>query len=251
VQAREAIAQLERLAFRAWPAERVVDVDGWQLRLTHGMTRRANSVWPVGARGQLAVEQRVDTLERLYRSEGLPARVQITAVAEPADLDAQLAARGYEVETPVAIQVAPVASLAAQGAPPGLALEVLERPDARWLAISADRGRFAAMRPRYEALLGRIGERARFALASRDGEPVAVGLGVVEGGWLGVFSMLTLPESRRAGCGRAILMALARSGAAAGAERAYLQVERDNAAALALYAGLGFRELYGYHYRRL
>ncbi|MDH3233988.1 MAG: GNAT family N-acetyltransferase, partial [Alphaproteobacteria bacterium] len=43
--------------------------------------------------------------------------------------------------------------------------------------------------------------------------------------------------------------ALARWSAAAGARMLVLQVERDNTAAAALYRGLGFDRLYGYHYR--
>jgi hypothetical protein len=42
---------------------------------------------------------------------------------------------------------------------------------------------------------------------------------------------------------------LAREAAATGARSIYLQVERDNPEALALYETLGFREVYGYHYR--
>jgi ribosomal protein S18 acetylase RimI-like enzyme len=46
-----------------------------------------------------------------------------------------------------------------------------------------------------------------------------------------------------------VLAALARWARARGAERLYLQVERENAVALRLYARAGFRERYRYHYR--
>ena len=120
---------------------------------------------------------------------------------------------------------------------------------ADWWSVAGERSRFAAVPDVYRALLARLGPRAGFGLARRRGEPAATGLGVVENGWAGVFSMLTLPEQRGAGAGRAVLGALARWAAARGAQRLYLQVERDNPAALALYAGAGFRERYGYHYR--
>jgi GNAT superfamily N-acetyltransferase len=78
---------------------------------------------------------------------------------------------------------------------------------------------------------------------------VATALGVSDGDWAGVFSLLTRPAWRGRGAGRALLGALARWAASRGARRLYLQVERDNAPALALYAKAGFRERYGYHYR--
>jgi ribosomal protein S18 acetylase RimI-like enzyme len=51
-------------------------------------------------------------------------------------------------------------------------------------------------------------------------------------------------------CG-GVLRALAETAFEAGVDRMYLQVERDNPAAIALYAAASFRELYGYHYRVL
>ncbi|MBL7520861.1 GNAT family N-acetyltransferase, partial [Frankia sp. CNm7] len=49
----------------------------------------------------------------------------------------------------------------------------------------------------------------------------------------------------------AVLAALARWAVLAGARRAYLQVEQDNAAARRLYAGRGFLPVYRYTYRVL
>jgi GNAT superfamily N-acetyltransferase len=134
---------------------------------------------------------------------------------------------------------------------------VRARVDARltgeWFEISAHRGRFAAVAPVYRGLLDRLGTGARYAIAYVDGEAAGVGLGVVGTllgeGCLGVFSMLTLPAGRRRGAAQAVLAALAARAQAEGLERMYLQVERDNAPALALYGRASFREVYGYHYR--
>jgi ribosomal protein S18 acetylase RimI-like enzyme len=121
-------------------------------------------------------------------------------------------------------------------------------PDA-WFQISAHRGRFAAVADTYRGLLERIGSRARYALAEVDGRPAGVGLGVVDAGWTGVFSMLTVPEARRRGAARAVLVGLARSAVESGARTMYLLVERDNVAARATYASASFEEVHGYHYR--
>lgn len=82
-----------------------------------------------------------------------------------------------------------------------------------------------------------------------EGEPAGAGLGVFAGGLFGVFGMLTLPDFRRRGVARSVAVSLAREAAVGGARGIYLQVERDNRAALRLYEQLGFREVYGYHYR--
>jgi GNAT superfamily N-acetyltransferase len=127
---------------------------------------------------------------------------------------------------------------------------VVDQIDGRWLTTycRADgyAGREVVAR---EAILGRIGQATGYALLERDGEPAAVGLGVLEQEWLGVFCMATCPEFRRQGAATAILHALARWGEQHAATRAYLQVMEDNPGALALYSGVGFETVYGYHYR--
>jgi GNAT superfamily N-acetyltransferase len=229
------IAALERRAFAAWPAEEVHPIGAWRLRHTRGVTRRANSVWPDGEGDLPAL---IDAAERFYADRGQPALFQVTPLAPPA-LDPLLAARGYQREAPVAIQIAGV-PLAAPEIPVRTETALFEP----WLAVAAS-GRFAAVTEVFRGLLTRIGPGALFALAGS----AAVGLGVIEGRWMGIFNMLTVPGHRRRGLGRAVLAALAAAGRACGVERLYLQVERDNPPALALYRAAGFREIYGYHYR--
>jgi ribosomal protein S18 acetylase RimI-like enzyme len=246
-----AILEIETLAFRAWPAAECVSLGGWRLRATGGVTRRGNSVWPGAACGR-PLGEAVAAAEEFYAARRAPARFQLFPGAEPAELDAALARRGYAVETPVSVQSAETAELA-QAADPASGFETAAAGACtpEWWSIAGERSRFADVAEVYRALLERIGPRAGYVLARRGGAPVATALGVSDGDWAGIFSMLTLPEWRGRGAGRALLGALARWAGARGARRLYLQVERDNAAALALYAGAGFRERYGYHYRLL
>lgn len=79
-------------------------------------------------------------------------------------------------------------------------------------------------------------------------DPSAVGLGVLDGRWLGVFNMGTVPSRRRRGAGQQVLAALLEWGAQRGARHAYLQVERTNHAAISLYEQIGFTAAYEYAY---
>lgn len=53
------ILQLETLAANAWPAAEVQRLGGWRLRFHHGVTRRANSVWPNLTPSEHALEEQL------------------------------------------------------------------------------------------------------------------------------------------------------------------------------------------------
>jgi ribosomal protein S18 acetylase RimI-like enzyme len=251
------ILNIESVAFNAWPAAEVVELDGWRLRATAGVTRRANSVWPNKwrvASGDGKLEARLAAVEHFYASRGQPAVYQISPAAQPEALDGVLAAQGYTFHAPTFVQTTTVAAMLAALAPardaPGFQVAIAERCGDAWFDLyceaEAVTGQAAAVR---RAILDRIAPASAFALLHVDGTPVAVGHGVVEAGWLGIYSMATAPSFRRRGAARTLLCTLATWAEGEGAEQAYLQVMEHNHAAQALYATAGFVTTYGYHYR--
>ena len=199
--------------------------------------------WLVGAAPTLAF-----SVQRDHFGRGLeePARFRLTAVSRPQDLDACLAAPGYEVEAPTDVLVAKAAPLRRGSTSHPVTIAPMPSPDWTkcWLASGA---RDEAAKRR--ALLARLPAATVFALARTRDEPVGIGFAVIERGWAGIFAMQTAAPYRGQGVARAVLDALIARARAAGANRLYLQVEQDNAVAQRLYRGAGFSFAYGYHYR--
>ena len=79
----------------------------------------------------------------------------------------------------------------------------------------------------------------RLTVSLPDG--TARGGASLDGDWLCVHSLAVDPDHRRRGRARQVLAELLDWGASRGARTAWLHVESDNAPALALYEGLGFR----------
>src|SRR5262249_45430791 len=154
-----------------------------------------------------------------YRERGLPPRFQMSPAAEPDDLDAALAERGYRRKAPTLVQTAPL-----EGIPttPDAGVVVTEGFNEPWfatycLAEKLDPREAAGRRDILRRIVG-----GGFAHLHLDGEPAAVGLGVLGGEWIGIFSMATRPEVRRRGAASAVLAALARWGQRHGARQAFL-----------------------------
>ncbi len=248
-------AQLEALAFRGWPALRAQPLDGWVLRDSAGATRRGNSVWTCGEVADVAMA--IGEAERFYARAGRPSTFQLTPVSRPVGLGLALDAAGYDGDSgPTDVCVADLAALvtSAAGITQGTAVRTRQddAPDQTWLDVGAAGGMsmFGPYRSASVAILSKVALPVVYVTATLDGRPVGVGRGVLDGEWLGVYSMATLPAARGRGAATAVLAALARWSAGLGARRAYLQVEEHSVAARRLYAALGFLPVYRYTYRR-
>jgi GNAT superfamily N-acetyltransferase len=235
--------RIEEASLNAWPALHQMLYDGWLLRFAGGFTKRSNSVVPLYPAREGALDK-VRYCENLYAREQLRTIFRLTSIADQGPLDELLAARGYGHADATLVMTAPIGPPAP--ATPGFELIA---PEA-WLDVYT---RFTRMPAQGRALHGMILKAIRsecaFAVVRERERIFACGLGVAEGGLVGLFDVVTSPEYRRAGHATALVQGLLAWARGQGADTAYLQVVADNEPAQALYARLGFSACYRYWYR--
>ncbi len=212
------IRALEHAAALAWPGAEQQWLGGWLLRAGHGVTSRANSAIPLDLSAQIAD---LAAVRDWYRDRGLPAWLALPERLLP-------------IRTP-GIKPARVMVRELPASPPAPGVTLARQPDAEWL-------RLYEREVPLDVLTAVVDGQLTFATVPAR----AVGRGAVTKApdgtaWLGISSVRVVPESRRHGHARAVCGALLAWGAEAGARRAYVQVEVDNHAAIALYTSLGFR----------
>lgn len=212
------IRALEHAAALAWPGVEQQWLGGWLLRAGHGVTSRANSAIPLGVSAQIAD---LSAVRDWYRDRDLPAWLALPERLLPIRTPGIKPARVMVREVP-----GPGATSAVTLAP---------QPDAEWLRL------YERDVP-VDVLTAVVDGALTFATVPDS----AVGRGAVTTApdgtpWLGISSVRVSPAHRGQGHARAVCEALLAWGAGAGAGQAYVQVEVDNHAAIALYTGLGFR----------
>jgi len=234
------IEALERIADRAWLAAERGVLGPWLLNAADGWSGRLNACWPLGE-PEGGLEAAVQAVEAWYRARGLAP--QFKPAGEAGALEGLLEGRGYRRHTPTQMMIAEIGEVAA---PPRVRLS--EEADAAFETVFLGAQGNAADAAERIAAFRRTPRPRVFATVELDGAPVAIGGSAIEGDWAGVFGMRTLAGHRRQGLARDIVAALLAGAKAAGASRAYLQVESPNAPAIALYEGFGFRMAYPYRY---
>lgn len=94
-------------------------------------------------------------------------------------------------------------------------------------------------------LLLRLADTGRVAVAEKDGAVIGYTLATAREGDGGLGRLAVLPSMRDRGVGRALVSEAVAWMASQGARSVVLSTQEDNEASLALYRGLGFRELPG------
>ena len=250
--------RLDEIATAATVSPIEEEVEGWWCKAAPDLPfRRCNVTVPPAdaAEDRMRFVDGLDQVRRWYHARGLRLIVQVsTAVPEWELVDAWCAAAGLDVEAPVHLMVAEDDPLCARSdAQATDRVRVTAGIDEAWALEYGELhggGPVQVARTQaYGRMLATLGDRALGASLAVDGQVVGVGFGVLDRGWLGIFGMATAPAHRRQGIATDVVWALRAAGRERGATRSYLQVETDNAGAIALYEGLGFTISHGYHYR--
>lgn len=229
-------------------------MDGWLLRYSPGKAKRARCVNAV-APGMRPLADKLAACTALYREAGLPCVFRITPFSQPADLDAQLAARGFLAEDDTRVMVctdlAAAIAQAAAAPPPAVDMSWREIDPADYAPIvGAWRGTPAeGVRAHVERLRTCPVPYRAWIGCDATGELLAGGQTATEDGLVGLYDIFTAPAARGQGLATALCGALLAAAQARGADTAYLQVDADNRAARRIYERLGFADAYAYHYR--
>ncbi len=236
--------ELQLSGDRCWPAQETEPLGDWRLRAAAGFTRRANSVLALGDPG-LPLEDALRRVADWYGDRGLPPYLQVDSDSE---LAAALTERGLATEARVLVMTSALAPVA--DAPGAERVTVSRSVDEAWTA------RYHRTGPSSQAAAAVLsgGPSVWFATVpdpDRPDVPAAIGRCAVDGRWALFGAVEVDPAHRRRGLATAVMAALAGKAAGEGASGAFLQVEADNAVAVALYTRMGFTVVEGYQYHRL
>ena len=238
--------RVEAACRHAWPALEEVTRDDWCLRFANGRSRRANSVNALQPVDSLS-DETIAWVEAEYEKRDLPPIFRVTGLLGDA-VDRQLAACGYEAEGNSLTLYADLPAMPMRRDPD---VAIAARPDDRWFAAMAHlQGWDANMMARYSAIVQRVEGDAAFFRLDLDNRPTAMAFSAIHDGIACLESVVSDATRRRQGYGSRLVGALLAWAINEGAHGACLQVDADNAPALALYRDMGFfQELYPYSYR--
>lgn len=229
-------------------------LDGWIVRTSPGKARRARCVNAVAA-GRLPLDQKLALAEAMFREAGLPMVMRITRFTLPADLDAQLAQRGWQRLDETRVMARPglddLSAAAEAAPPPGCAWTRLDG-SAYADTVGALRGSPPEQRRAHAERLASSPVRYEGHALRRldDGEVLACAQFAREAELVGLYDVFTRDSVRGRGLAGLLCARLLALAARQGARVAYLQTESTNEAARRVYCRLGFADQYSYHYRQ-
>jgi GNAT superfamily N-acetyltransferase len=273
------IESLERATLDAVCPAAQSELPGWLLPFDAADIGRARSAIPL-RHDDLTITA-LSAIEQLYRDQGLSPRFRIANTPGLRHWQDRLLELGYHQTAPVHVQITSIADMQAavlrffeterkgfllnamqatdlatsvqtfaptqDGAIRRGKVVVLDTPAQAWASVYTAQGFDPADGALRVQLLSRS-RFARYAYVQSAGVSLAAGTACISRDWLSVHGMRTLPHAQGQGLGASLLAAFTDLARQYGISRAFLQVEADNAPALALYRRFGFDTAWTYHY---
>lgn len=245
------LSRVEDAGLNASAPPQQIWMDGWLLRFNPGKAKRARCINAM-AEGRQPLADKLRRAAAIYAEHSLPMVLRITPFTQPPGLGQQLAACGYAQLDDTRVMIC---TALPQRQPPALPTGT------QWVALSAAdyaqavgslRGTPADQRAAHAQRLvhSPVPYQGYAIVRSADQAVLACGQFAREADLVGLYDVYTDPEHQNQGLAAAVCERLLAISSSQGASMAYLQVEADNAPARHLYARLGFRDGYAYHYRQ-
>jgi ribosomal protein S18 acetylase RimI-like enzyme len=232
----------EQRIVNCWPAPGTLMIEGFAVRFANGYSGRANSASAMQPKADLG-EGDIAVIEQLYREAQLPPTFRDTPLMSRATRK-RLDRRGYVLKD---ASFGMIADFTGARFPRRTDVEIAREPSPEWLeGISRFQTPEKRSPAHLRAIVGAIRVPAFFATVRREGRAIGFACSAVDRGYAEIASVMLDPAARGQGFGRGLVETLLAEAVAAGAQKGFLQVEVKNSIARALYAGLGYRDLYYY-----
>jgi GNAT superfamily N-acetyltransferase len=231
------IAELEALSTRTWPPREIKEIGNWQVRISDGVTYRANSVLvsgapPFGEPG-IAIEDAIEQVENIYADAQLPPVFHLVNPLYQEFTD-YLLSKGWKEKVGAAFLVYDVESI------PDIT-ETLRSRDLSFLNEDAPTPEFLALHS--DEILESIMNSypARYLSLRCDGVTIATVRMAISESWAIITRLIVAESHRRQGLAELLMQAAIALSQAGGANKICLQLDQSNVAAQALYEKMGFR----------
>ncbi len=245
------IQTLEQLSLNAVPSQKTLLYDGWVVRLSDGITKRANSINPLFDSQKLTLEEKINFCENLYQQHNLPTIYKLTKQAYPKNIDKILSDKGYLLIDKTSVQTYDLTKEINLVEPfQNITINFQPNFNELWLDNFLQFNQYStAKKQGFANILKSIALPTIFISIQHNDKQIACGVGVLEGGFIGLFDLAVASQYRGQGYGRLLVEQLLNYGKAQNCHTAYLQVVQDNNIARNLYQNIGFVEQYQYWYR--
>lgn len=239
--------RIEEYTLNAWPALQTLIHDGWILRFADGYTKRSNSINAIYNGNDDNIHMKIKDCEEIFSRSNLDVIFKITPFV-PASLDQQLESQGYIILDLSSVQT--LESLIDIKKPSNRDIEVSECLNDKWLELMSSLSGLSDINKSItQKLLSGSKLRQGYFTLYDNSVPVACGLGVVEGDYIGLYDIITDKHNRNKGYGEQLILHILHWAKSIGVTKSYLQVVKNNVAAIQCYKKLNYKEKYTYWYR--
>ena len=238
------IAELEALSTLTWPPREVKEMGQWRIRISDGVTYRANSVFvagppPFGEPG-FDIDDAIDQVEKIYAASQLPAVFHLITPKYQEFAD-YLLNKGWKEKVGAAFMVCDITDspdIADTLMEKNLTLLTEDSPTPEFLALHNDEI--------LETIMNAY--PARYLSICSDGITIATARMAISESWAIVTRLIVSESHRRQGLAELLMQACLGYSQSEGVQKMCLQVDRSNIGAEALYEKMGFRVHHTYSF---